>query len=461
MSAKKETTHILMPGELLVALRERSSVWQCRYRIDGVWQRTTTGERDLKRAKEAAKQLFYKAQGKKESGGVAITRFFRDVAKTVVKRLENEIAGGNEKPAYKDYILVINKYLIPLLGKYKVDSVNYDVLAEFDEKRKARMKKEPSRSTLMTHNAALNLIFDEAVYRNYMPAMNRPELKAKGKKSERRGDFTEKEIKVLRGGFEPWIRAGRADAKPLRALLQDYVEVLLDTGARPGKELFDLKWAHISLHQDPEVRGTGQFYEEETQVLEHFIAKRNRTVQIKILTGKTSNKGGRIAIGGTSTFYAMKRIAERNYSLPIESVVEQFGGDYIFRYKEYLNKEEVASGKEAKFIYPTSFVKLFNAYLKDHDLLNDPATGKKRQFYSIRHSYATIRLLHDKVTPQVLAKQMGTSISMLEKHYDHITSIKAAHQLRGDESRQLIEADFIADGEYEYTKTNNSKKKSK
>ena len=35
---------------------------------------------------------------------------------------------------------------------------------------------------------------------------------------------------------------------------------------------------------------------------------------------------------------------------------------------------------------------------------------------------------------------MGTSIAMIERHYSHLDAIKAVHQLRGEESRSLIEA---------------------
>ena len=51
MTEKKSTTHVLIAKQLLIAQRERSSIWQCRYSIDGRWQRTSTGERDLEKAK--------------------------------------------------------------------------------------------------------------------------------------------------------------------------------------------------------------------------------------------------------------------------------------------------------------------------------------------------------------------------------------------------------------------------
>ena len=45
---------------------------------------------------------------------------------------------------------------------------------------------------------------------------------------------------------------------------------------------------------------------------------------------------------------------------------------------------------------------------------------------------------------------MGTSIAMIERHYSHLDAVKAVHQLRGEESRSLIEAAEAADEKYKF-----------
>jgi hypothetical protein len=40
-----------------------------------------------------------------------------------------------------------------------------------------------------------------------------------------------------------------------------------------------------------------------------------------------------------------------------------------------------------------------------------------------------------------LAKQMGTSVLMIERHYSHLQVIQAIKQLRGANTRKLIEAE--------------------
>jgi len=389
------------------------------------------------------------------------------VAKVVIKKLQDAIDSGDGKAVYKDYITALKRYLIPILGKYYVDSIDHKAFSYFEEKRKIKMKgKDATKSTQLTHNSALNRVFDEAIYRGYMVEANRLVLKAKGKASERRVEFSVEEVKALRSNFDAWIDKGRADTKELRALLKDYVEVLLDTGARAGKELLDLKWAHIEIKEDPSVVQTGikvapDDIDDRGYELQEW--RRNRTAYIKILTGKTSKKNGalvgRTAIGNLYTVQAFERIAQRNYGMTLLEVINKHPQDNIYRYKEYQSKRNNKINTPIRLLPPTDFVKLFRQYLEEHNLYIDPATGSGRPPYCLRHTYATIKLLHDNIPPSILVKQMGTSLSMLEKHYDHISTIKAASQLRDDESRQLIQAGGKVDEKYEYREIKRSKNK--
>ena len=453
MTARKDTTHVLIERELLLAQRPRSSVWQCRYCIDGMWQHTTTGERDLKLAKKRAHEILVEAKMRKKMQVAPITRRFRDVAKHTLRRMEKEIASGNGKASYRDYTLAINNYLLPILGSYHVDNIDYQALQKLDDERRVRMKKEPTRSTLLTHNAALNMVFDEAVYRGYMVESSRPKLQIKGKKSERRVEFSVDEVRAIRANFDAWIERARADAKPIRQLLKDYVEVLLDTGARPGKELLQLRWVQVDLKMYPIIKKTGNVVkgnEYDSEEEEEVVINSNKTAILKIQNGKT---GARTAIGRLPTVKALNRIAQRNYAMSASALIDEGSKDLIFRFKEWLSKEEIAAKKRARLITPTSFVKLFGTYLTEHNLHTDPITNKKRQFYSLRHTYATLALTNDRVPIHTLAKQMGTSVGMIEKHYSHLEPVKAVHQLRGEETRQLIDAVDDIDEKYAFDAT--------
>ena len=445
MPEPKETTHTLIERALIVYRRERSGIWQCRYKVDGVWQRASTKERDLTKAKARAHELRMEAEIRRRSNLPVITRKFRDVARLAVERLEHEIAVGKGKRSYTDYIRVINDYLIPILGKRSITSIDYQALDELNIKRAERMEKVPTQSTMLTHNAALNRVFDEAVIRGFLTEANKPKLEATGKKSERRAAFDMNELRALLANFDDWIDVARTEqSKEMRQLMRDYVDVLLDTGARPGTELLNLQWRQIKFAMKPTLKPTGEIDNTDNTEDTHdeiVLPNLNRSVEM-VVSGKT---GTRTIVGMLRTVKALERIAERNYEReedeeepgitdPFKKLTVPTNTDFVFRTK---NKEE-----------QTSWQKMFESYLKEHNLLTDPITGNKRVFYSLRHTYATLALTNDQVPIHTLAKQMGTSVLMIEKHYSHLKVVQAIDQLRGEETRRLIDAGGVVDEIY-------------
>jgi hypothetical protein len=307
MAEQLDTTHTLMAGTLLVYQRERSAIWQCRFKVDDVWQRASTKERDLKRAKEVAKKLLITAEIRKEQNMPVVTRRFKDVAKLAVAKMEQRLADGTGKSAYNDYIPIINAYLIPALGNRLITNIDRAALEYLDSERTKRMRKAPSHSTMLSHNAALNVVFDEAVTRNFLTDLNRPKLEATGKKSERRPSFTLNELRALLSNFEAWVgRAADKEDREKREIMRDYVEMLVDTGARPGKELMDLKWNQIAYEIKPTLEKTGVMsYGKDEEPEEIVLANLNKTVFLSV-SGKT---GRRDILGRLPTVRALERIA--------------------------------------------------------------------------------------------------------------------------------------------------------
>ncbi len=439
MADKIDTTHTLMERKLILYRRERSSVWQCRFKVGGIWQRKSTKEQDFKAAEQVAQRLLIEAEIRKQSNLPVLTRKFKDVAKLAIKRLENDLASGNGKATYKDYIRVIRDYLIPILGRRNIDNIDYKALTELDAQRIVMMGKKPSKSTLQTQNAALNRVFDEAQMRGLITDAIRPTLSFAGRKSERRPAFTLEEVRAIDARFDDWVEKARTEkSKELRALLRDYVDVMLDTGARPGNELLDLKWKQITYSNEPTTEHTGKIDESDDSGDEVVTADLQRGV-VMVVSGKT---GRREIIGARRTVRALQRIAIRNYGIaksiskPLGNLTKQSNNDYVFR----------ISNQHA----PTSFQRLFTTFLKEHNLLFDPNTEQQRVFYSLRHTYATLALIHDKVPIHTLAKQMGTSVGMIEKHYSHLEVIQAKEQLRSSEREKMLQAGRVLDSDYKY-----------
>lgn len=192
-------------------------------------------------------ELLYEAEARKRAGMPVVTRKFAVIAKLAKDRLKSDADSNRGLRKHADYASIIDRYLLPFFGKYNVSSIDNKLLDEFDMWRADKMGKLPSRSTLPSHNAALNRVFDEAEFRGFLNSTVRPKLSAKkGSISNRRPVFTEEEVCRLLGGFDAWIENKRnGKNRELALLLRDYVWILLDTGARPGTELLGLKWEQI------------------------------------------------------------------------------------------------------------------------------------------------------------------------------------------------------------------------
>ncbi len=450
MPSKIQTTHEVLPRKLVLYRRNNSGAWQCRFKCGGVWQRATTKEKNLEKAKEAAHELLVAAEVRRKNNLPIVTRRFRDVANLAIERMEQELLKNKEKlslkgkkqarglVSMKDYIRVIKEYLIPILGKRLITSIDVVALDHLEVERIAQMGKEPTRSTLLTHNAAFNRVFDEAQMRGFVTESNRPRLESKGKDSQRRPSFSLNEVKAMLGLFDSWIERSKNElSKESRIIMRDYVEILLDTGARPGVELLNLQWNKIVENKvEPIVKKIDDKKDEHGDFPTTLDLQRSVTMSV---SGKT---GARDIVGMQRTVEVLRRIAKRQFPDIEQPLLEPL--------------KNVAKANNKVFVFhrvdssdpSSSFQKMFEVFLRDHSLLEDPKTNQHRVFYSLRHTYATFALTNDQVPIHTLAKQMGTSVLMIERHYSHLKVVQAINQLRGSETTQLINAGGVIDEMY-------------
>jgi len=410
MRQLRDDTHLILDGELRVYRRERSKRWQAAFVIDGHTIRISTGKRDLSEAKEYARETFLEYKFRHKNDLPVVTKKFSDVAKLTIVDMRKQLDAGLGRKVFADYIVCIERYLIPFFGAQFVTSIDYQKIQDFYEWRRAKMGREPKASTLNTHNSAMNRVFEEAVARGFIAHKSVPLMVNRGEKSERRPDFTREEYATLIRKMPSWINLGKA-GKPtdMRHLMRDYVLIMANTGMRHGTEALNLKWKHVTL-----------FEEKDLQYLEMSVS------------GKT---GRRDIICRSGTINYLKRIHERSEDIkhiPFEDLLKQRIDLPVLR---------LPDGTVSKNIHQT-----FRKFVTDAGLITCPRTNQNRTLYSLRHTYATFALLNDGMDIHALAIQMGTSIGMIERHYSHLTPRLKKDMLTGKRYELSRDEWLVTDG---------------
>ena len=385
MRPLRDDTQLILDGEVRVYRRANSRRWQAAFVIDGHTIRISTGKRDLAEAKEYARDAYLEYKFRHKNQLPVVTKKFSDVARLAIADMRKQLDADLGKRVYADYIVCIERYLIPFFGAQYVTSIDYEKIQAFYDWRREKMCREPKASTLNTHNSAMNRVFEEAVARGFLAHKNVPLLVNRGEKSERRPDFTREEYRSLIRRLPHWIDQGKA-GKPtdMRHLMRDYVLILANTGMRHGTEAQNLRWKHVTL-----------FEEGGLQYLEMSVS------------GKT---GRRDIICRSGTVDFLKRIHARSKDIqhiPFEQILKQRLDLPVFR---------LPDGTVSQNLHQT-----FRAFVTEAGLITCPRTGQNRTLYSLRHTYATFALLNDGMDIHALAIQMGTSIGMIERHYSHLT----------------------------------------
>ena len=74
--------------------------------------------------------VLIEAHIRKKLNVAPVSKRFRDVAHLAIERLENEMANGEGRVIYKDYISIIKRYLIPALANKPIDQIKLKEITE-------------------------------------------------------------------------------------------------------------------------------------------------------------------------------------------------------------------------------------------------------------------------------------------------------------------------------------------
>jgi integrase len=194
-------------------------------------------------------------------------------------------------------------------------------------------------------------------------------------------------------------QANKSTESEMRHLLRDYIEILLLTGMRHGTEALGVRWKDVCWHTQD--------------------GKRYLRIWVN---GKT---GGRWLIAKHAALEVLQRLHDRQAALNTQSLETTLQGEGDDKANKAANHLLFTFSNSYQ---PTSLNGAFKRLMRDSGLLKD-ADGQNRTLYSLRHTYATLELLRANTDIHTLAKQMGNSAAVIERHYSKLTATMAAERL--------------------------------
>lgn len=281
----------------------------------------------------------------------------------------------------------IRSQIDPYVGTAQITLIGEDRWKSYPAHRqktgKGRSGGAVSEGTIRDEMATFRSIMAYAASKRYI----RESQVFKGKlplSKVRREEFTPQEYRALHTFARGWIKEARSDHNRwYRTIAYNFMLVMTNTGMRPS-EARNLRWRDVDIRTE---KKAGKEYK--------FVV---------------------LNVRGKGKFRSL--VAPSNVA------------DYLERIREISKAKELEN-----FVFinhkGTSSLSLYHDLIErllDESKLMYSSSGSRRSTYCFRHTYATYRLMEG-VDVYFLAKQMGTSVKMIEDHYGHITPVKNAERI--------------------------------
>jgi site-specific recombinase XerD len=387
-------------GRIILYQRPRKDgsvipTWQMRISVPNStgYKRASTGEKEQSEAIRKAINTYEKLYMKVLGGGSLQSKSYKSVYAEWKVYLPRMV--GNERKEYVDgQLRYAGLYPLRFFGERKIDDISKGDFVEYwmwrneNSERLQPMTGEttpyiPSPNTLRREADGIRNMFKYAIDKGWMTSL--PDMAKPSYHKNRRPSFTNQEWRLLVRRMREWVKEGQkwGGVGRGRFVSQQYVLILANCGARVG-ELRYLRWGDLTTQSD-----------DDSKRLVAFVK------------GKTGER---------------------------EIVFQQGSEEYIKRLYD-LRKDELGHHPSpddlvfcnSKGQHIQSFRKGFETLLNYCKLTYD-TQGNRRSLYSLRHFYATQRL-SEEVSPFLLARQMGTSIEMLERFYGHVVTSLVAKEV--------------------------------
>ena len=395
-----------MRGDGRVLLYKRTELkkpkWQARIRIpyETGYKIVSTKTADLREAERFALNLYDDLCVHVRGGGTMRSRTFKQVHdewQTQVAKVGKTRRGGSWSATAER----IGSYALSFFGPKKIDRIGVREFTEYWEWRRSNYaRREPTNETLRRERTSILAVFKFAVSKGYIGKV--PDTNPPPSKGGRRPTFSHDEWKRIRDSSIAWVKEGKELAVWRdRFIAQHYFLILANTGLRTG-ELRELRWRDLRRVKQ---RGSDGHY----------------------LTGEARGKTGTrqfVCQPGTEVSF------QKLYEHRCKELAKQRPDE----------EDPKPDADERVFCHPNgapiaSFKNSFASLLKFAGVPAEKDEGVRTP-YSLRHYYAT-RQLSKEANPFLLAKQMGTSVEMLEQHYGQVVTTSLAAQITKAEPSNL------------------------
>jgi len=377
--------------------------WYCRIRIPkedagtadiitNPYKTISLGTPDIHEARSKAFDHDAEVRFKVKHQVPVFSRSFAEVAKEYLEFQKGLADSGQiTQTRYLTTETYVRLHLLPYVGSMQITMVGEQKWKAYPAWRKEHTKvtnkkgKEIDsktvkdgtiRSELKVFRAILNLAADRQYIRERQVPKSRILLE-----DGRREEFTPQEYRQLHTFARGWIKqSSRRLAQWYRTTAYNFMLVMANTGMRT-MEARNLRWRDIDERVD----------------------KHERSFVVINVRGK----------GKYRELVAPHNVAD--YLARIRAISKATGpDDFVFT---------TIKGKQCDSLYQS----VIHDFLAESKLLMS-SSGSRRSSYCFRHTYATFRLMEG-IDVYFLAKQMGTSVQMIEKHYGHITPSKNAERI--------------------------------
>lgn len=408
MSDKEQVEHCesLQDGKLYIY--PRNGIYQARvYKGDRRYVYRSLKTRSIAKARESAIKFFYEVEFKLEEGLPVQQKTFADVIKEYValrqrqyERAQQDVINTSKQEQTSIYMLRqikrVVKFWVEYCGKKAIDKIDNAVLQEYIAWRKDyyhRLPKDkipknarlnPADKTLEWEITLAKTILKYAQERGYRGTVPLPTWRYKAEKKIVRPAFSLPEYWRLIKGMRKWIKETKnKEWRYTREMLRDYVLLLANSGMRVG-EANNLRDSDVIEFKDD-------------------LGRKNYMFNVKGKTGK------RVVIPRTNAVRYVERVRRRNKEW--ESVWnanadktrrKKIKGDWFFR---------MPDGNKL-----LTLIDQFQVLL-DYVGLTTNADGERFTLYSLRHFYAVQMLHKSKATVWDIARNMGTSVQVIESYY--------------------------------------------